>query len=198
MGNIITYETIYEILRKEKNTPELQRLSAAFFQEVIDYLQEKESLLKMQEEKGTFPREIESNRKQIENIKKIIKEIYERRENKILQLSLLSSRSERKEDLSNLLPEEKQLFTEFRNTFIQYRNSILSQVLAKKAPEIKPKDIKTENPNPLKLIRFIHTVPKFMGDDMNIYGPFEAENVASLPVKVAEVLIKRKRAEEIR
>ncbi len=198
MANIITYETIYEFLRREKYNQEIQQLSKTFFKDIINYLKEKESLLNSQQKKGTFPREVEKNKKQIENIKKILKELYERRENKIIQLALLSSRSSKKDDLSILLPEEKQLFNEFKNTFIQYKNSILNQVLAQKIPEIKPKDIKTEKPNSTKLVRFIHTVPKFVGNDLNIYGPFESENLASLPIKVADVLIKRKRAQEIK
>lgn len=198
MANIITYETIYGILRQEKYNSEIQILSKTFFKDIINYLKEKESLLKSQKEKGTFPKEVEKNKKQIENIKKILKELYERRENKIIQLALLSSRSDKKDDLSNLLPEEKQLFNEFKNTFIQYKNSILNQVLSKKIPDIKPKDIKIEKPNSTKLVRFIHTVPKFIGTDLNIYGPFESENLASLPLKVADVLIKRKRAQEIK
>lgn len=198
MANIITYETIYEILRKEKYNQEIQKLSKTFFKDIINYLKEKESLLKSQQQKGTFPREVEKNKKQIENIKKLLKELYERRENKILQLALLSSRSDKKEDLSNLLPEEKELFNDFKKTFIQYKTNILDKILTQKLPEVKPKDIKIEKPNSTKLVRFIHTVPKFMGDDLNIYGPFDSENLASLPSKVADVLIKRKRAEEIK
>ena len=68
----------------------------------------------------------------------------------------------------------------------------------KKIPDIKPKDIKVEKPNSTKLVRFIYTVPKFVGNDLNTYGPFESENLASLPLKVADVLIKRKRAQEIK
>lgn len=198
MANIITYETIYEILRKEKYNPEIQKLSKTFFQDIINYLKEKESLLKSQQKKGTFPRETEKNKKQIENIKKILKELYERRENKIIQLALLSSRSDKKDDLSNLLSEEKQLFNEFKNIFIQYKSNILDKVLTQKLPELKPKDIKIEKPNSTKLVRFTHTVPKFIGDDLYTYGPFESENLASLPAKVADVLVKRKRAEEIK
>ena len=37
-----------------------------------------------------------------------------------------------------------------------------------------------------------------MGEDLKIYGPFEKEDVSNIPRKVAEVLIKKNRAEEIK
>lgn len=198
MANIITYETIYENLRKEKYQQELQKLSKTFFQDVINYLKEKESLLKMQEEKGNFPKEIENNKKQTENLKKILKELYERRETKIIQMALLSSRGNENFDLSMMLPEEKLLFNDFKKTFSHYKEEILNKLLSQKIPEIKPKDINIEKPNSTKLVRFLQTLPKFMGNDLNIYGPFEQENLASLPLKVADLLIKKKKVEEIK
>lgn len=198
MPNVITYETIYETLRKEKYNQELQKLSKTFFQDIINLLKQKEALLKSQEKKGIFPKEIEKNKKQIENIKKLLKEIYERRENKILKLALLSSRSNKKEDLSNLLPEEKMLFYDFKTKIIEYKENILNNILSQKTPKLKPKDIKTEKPKFTKLIRFIKSVPRFIGNDLHIYGPFESEDLASLPSEVADTLIKRKRAQEIK
>ena len=48
-----------------------------------------------------------------------------------------------------------------------------------------------------RLVRFLNAVPKFVGNDMNTYGPFDTEDVANLPEKVSEILIKNNRAEEI-
>jgi DNA replication initiation complex subunit (GINS family) len=63
----------------------------------------------------------------------------------------------------------------------------------------KPKAIKTqEEQNDTKLVRFINAVPRFVGDDLNIYGPYEEQDVANLPQKVVKVLIDKNRAEEIK
>ena len=44
---------------------------------------------------------------------------------------------------------------------------------------------------------YVKYVPKFVGEDMNAYGPFKSEDVGNIPIKVAEILIKNKKAVEI-
>ena len=84
---LITYETLYEYLRKEKVYPELQQLDTDFFKKVTKYLEEKNNILESHSKKDSmFSKvEIEKTSRQISNIKKILKEIYEKRENKIIQ-----------------------------------------------------------------------------------------------------------------
>ena len=48
-----------------------------------------------------------------------------------------------------------------------------------------------------KLVRFLHSVPKFVGKELEEYGPFEEEDVASLPAELADVLVRKGRAEEL-
>ena len=38
----------------------------------------------------------------------------------------------------------------------------------------------------------------FMGTDMREYGPYEEEDISKLPIEIADVLISKERAEEIR
>ncbi|MGC8999287.1 MAG: hypothetical protein ACP5JW_07900, partial [Candidatus Bathyarchaeia archaeon] len=47
------------------------------------------------------------------------------------------------------------------------------------------------------LLRFLKDVPAIVGQDMKIYGPFKAEDVASVPVENAKILIRQGLAEEI-
>ena len=48
---IITYETLYELLRKEKIRTELQNLDPEFFKHVVTYLNDKEAILQSQSKK---------------------------------------------------------------------------------------------------------------------------------------------------
>ena len=70
--DIITYETLYEILRREKYNQELQTLDKEFFKNTTTYLNEKESILESQKQKSSIfsATEINKTKKQIENIKK--------------------------------------------------------------------------------------------------------------------------------
>jgi len=52
-------------------------------------------------------------------------------------------------------------------------------------------------PNKKSLVRFLHAVPKFVGVDMNVYGPYDNHDIANLPSNIAEVLISKERAEVI-
>ena len=47
------------------------------------------------------------------------------------------------------------------------------------------------------VLRFLRDVPAIIGADIKTYGPFKAEDVASLPVENAKVLIKQGLAEKI-
>ena len=201
---IITYDALYEFLRKEKSSPELQKIDKNFFFDVIRYLKDKQALLDSQKTKATiFTLEVEKAQTQLNNVRKILKELYERRENKIIQIALFSSRLQEKQDTSSMLPEELNLYKTLADTMSSHRTSILYRVMAATPPELpitEPKDIKTDKKgsDEASLIRFVHAVPQFVGEDMNKYGPFEEEDVANLPSGVAKLLITKNRAEEIK
>ena len=192
---IITYETVYETLRKEKFKNDLQQLEENFFNDVVMYMTErKKTLLSSESKDSIFASEnIIKTKKQIENIQKIISELYERRETKLIQLALTASRTNYPQDSSSMTFEEKKLYFDLVNKLNTYRENILNNILSGKIPELKEESNKDE----LKLIKFLESVPQFIGDDLKTYGPFETEEVANLPKRVSEILLKNKRAEEI-
>ena len=201
---IITYESLYEMLRREKFRKELQELDPKFFKNVLKYLEEKKSILKSQETKDSVfaSKSIITTRRQLENLQKILKDLYERRESKILQLALFNSRTDTESmDMGVLLKEEKALYDEIKACLNGFRGDVLLRLLEGKLPDLsnKPKVLKSEKETQrkAKMVRFLQAVPQFVGDDMVTYGPFEAEDVANLPINVCDVLIKRERAEEI-
>lgn len=194
MTNLITYETLFEILQKEKARKELQRLDDNFSSNFIRYLDEKTSILNSQKSKDSiFSNEVGKTEKQVDNIRRIIKDLYDRRERKIVEAALFSARNPKKVQQfeSAMLQEEKYLFVKLTEDLSNSRESILRNLLEGKKPEIEKKEsIKEEN----ILIKFISAVPKFVGLDSNIYGPFEKEDISSLPVQISSILINKKRA----
>jgi len=198
---IITYETLYEIMRREKFRPELQKLNKEFFDDFIKYLEEKKVILESQQKKKSIftSSETEKTKRQIENTKKIIRELYEKRESKILQLAIFASRNHDNPVFNEMLDEEKKFFKELLETINNYRNNILHNLIKGKNPEIKekPKELKIEKKDLIKMVRFLQPIPKFVGTDLNIYGPFEEEEIAAIPSEIADLLTKKKKTEII-
>lgn len=205
---IITYEALYEILRREKARPEIQKLDETFFSDVIEYIEEKKSFIESQSKSESIfsATELEKTKKQLENVQKILKELYEKREHKILQLALISSRTNNNfNNMESLLPEERSICLEMLKVLSGSRNNILNSLINGQLPKkledyskTKPKEINTDaKGEENKLIRILSPLPKFMGPNLEVYGPFEQETVVNLPSEIANLLIKNKKAEEI-
>jgi len=197
----ISYEVLFELVRREKDRDELQQLEGTFYQDLVEYLNEKNQILREQKTKlETFSAdESENSERQIENIRRLISKLYEIRERKIIMMALTKSKT--KSNIVNtaaMLKEEQKLFNELVAVFDKYRQDVLVSLLMAKAPGDKDKPLETEEQKQkTKMVRFLHAVPKFLGKELEVYGPFEEEDVASLPEEIAEVLINKDRAEEI-
>lgn len=188
---VITYETLYELLRREKYRAELQQLDKTFFSDVSNYLSGKKKLLDAQQARPTpFSLELQKTQKQYENVQKIIKELYEKRENKIIQLALFSSKLNNQSMPQNMLAEEEALYRDVMKILDKYREEILFNLL-------EPKLTEEPSVKDTKMIRFTSSIPKFVGDDLKTYGPYEGGDVAEFSLKIADLLIKKGRAMEV-
>ena len=205
---LITYETLFELLKRERERSDLQKLEPGFFSDTISYIKDKKKILDAKSDSVFAPEERKKTERQLENIYKIIKELYEKREKKIIQLALDKSRTQSNLiDTTPLLKEEKVFFDAATDLLDSYRQAILYTVLNEKLPFMAPleeKKQKTEFKSALeiskstRLVRFSYHVPKFVGTELEEYGPFEEEDIASLPTEIADVLINKGKAEEIK
>ena len=208
----ITYETLFELLKKEKDMTDLQKLEPSFFDDFVDYLNEKKKMLDREDTLFSYD-EKKKVEKQIENARKIIKEIYERREKKILNIALTKSRTKSHViDTSALLENEKRFFDETVKVLDAFRKQIIDNVISGKPvsgimiekKEINEKsNIEKDNNEKkemkdTKLVRFLCSVPKFVGKELEEYGPFAEEDIANLPTEIAELLINKEKVEEIK
>ncbi|MBW2982854.1 hypothetical protein KY327_00960 [Candidatus Woesearchaeota archaeon] len=215
----ITYETLFDLLRRERNREELQPLDETFYHDVLTYMAEKQAQIP-----ATDPTHIsgegEKARIQFQNIKRILKELYDRREKKIVMLALSAVRTDAATiDQEAFLPEERTLYDSLTNAFKERRSSVLDNVLRqqppagstpppkpapeppkpKPAPE-KPPEKQEEQPSQDKQegtkVKFLKPVPRFAGGNGEVHGPFKTGEEATLPTKIAAVLIKKGRAQE--
>ena len=204
---VITYETLFELLRNEKNRDELQKLSPNFLNEVSSYISEKQNSLNEKLNMYSEEEKIKAERQIFHLKNSILRELYEKRERKIIAMALNKSRTNTIIDTSLMLPFEKKMFDELVEIFTKNRSDFIKKIFEIKKTIVKEEiqeneedddeDENNEKETNTKLIRFLTSVPKFMGKELEVYGPFEEEDVASLPEEIAELLIKKGRAEEL-
>lgn len=200
MDSLITYERLYELLRLEKMHAEVQPLDVLFFSQVVHYVSEKQAILASQEKKESIfaSAAVVKTRKQLEQVQKILRDLYERREHKVVQLALLSSRQgSALPGVAHLLKEERELYDYLVQIFDTFRKGVLENLLSCELPHVVYGGGSVSSSSVIVLVRFLHSVPAFVGVDESVYGPFCAEDVARLPKELTDVLVKRGRAVEI-
>lgn len=215
----LTYETIFDVVMREKGREELQKIDESFFRDVASYIQEKNALRSLDDDKIL---------KQVQNIRRMLRELYERREKKILNMALAASRSSPSFiDSASMMSVEKKLFEGLLGQLDYYRKSVLNTALSLKEPSVGPSAESVQKSSDsvkpvlgefedagfkpasefgepsgsfgsLKEIRFIQFVSSFVGKELEVYGPFEAGQTAELPAELADVLISRGNAVELK
>jgi DNA replication initiation complex subunit (GINS family) len=203
----ITLDTLYDILRNETKKEELQELDPKFFYDVLVYLKEKKSYLdqKHDDDEIFSINEKEKRDYELRSIKRILKQIYEAREKKIIEIALNKSRTGSDIiDTGAMLREEKEFYKRILENFDLFRRGILLNIFKGEIPSLsfseevkeepKVKKVEENNENKIK-IKIVDSIPKFVWKDMNTYGPYEEGEVVEMFSEVAELMVKKGRAE---
>lgn len=136
----ITYETLFELLRIEKNREDLQKLDDSFFDDVLEYIKEKKMHFESKPVTQTLlfeKNEREQTRLELENTCKIIKDLYDRREKKILMTALNKAKTGiTLVNSANMLHQEKQLFHVISQDLAEFRIGILNRLVCCQKPEM--------------------------------------------------------------
>ncbi len=195
----ITYETLFEIQRRERETKELQKLDDSFFKDVLNYFKEKQEVLSKLS--AYSEDEVDRIKTQIHNAKLLLKKIYDAREKKIVEKAIIKART--KSDIintENLLKEEKILFDKLVDLLSEFRNNLLMRLIEGKDIIVKEEKKEKEEEKKEKdraIVRFLTYVPKFVGIDGKVYGPFSTDEVAVLPMEIVKVLVDKEKVEVI-
>jgi DNA replication initiation complex subunit (GINS family) len=207
----INFETLFEILRLEKRREELQELPDAFYENVKEYITEKKKILQIAKTNLFSEEEINKTEKQLSNIYKILDELYNRRETKIVNLAMMKSKSETNSALHfPLSKEEMPFFNQLKEIFVEQKKTILGRFKKEPSEVLKKTHLKTSTTNlplnstpttitnnehnsELKKVKITLTsdVPKFLGKDREIYGPYQKGQSIELSKDIANLLIKR-------
>ncbi len=174
MTEVITFELIRKIQTEEQNLPKLTKLPENFYNAISAYLEQKKQLA-LKDDKRTVL--------ETKNVKRLVEDIFNRRERKILNASIVSARTNIQPE--NLTEEEKGFYNSIVDMVKQRRDDKLQELLA-------------EDRNESSLIMFKEDAPEFVGSDLKNYGPFRKGDITRLPQDNMKVLMERGLIEEFK
>ncbi|MFH1248819.1 MAG: hypothetical protein V1660_01570 [archaeon] len=179
---MITYQELYDLLRKDKYSEQLQDLPKNFFSDVGSYIAEKKGIISKEDD--MFSDAIVKTKKQMENSIAVFKELMMRRKKKILDLAFVASETGiSKKDFENMIQYEKEIF-EIVTQKLEDATKILSNII--NGHEQK----KLQN----QLIKFNKDVESFLEENGSILGPFKKGEMANLPAAIAQILVQGEKA----
>ncbi len=178
------YNQLYAVWKKELETPELQKLPKDFYSEISSYLKKLREEGRMLDKKTAKAKLLETEMK---NVKLMVYGLIWIRYKKIVK----KTSEGQKPPIESLTTQEEKTFTEFLSLTEVYRNFVKT-VLQGQGPELK-----VEFKHKMAVLRFLREIPEIMGADIKTYGPFKAEDIASMPVENAKILIERGLAEKV-
>ncbi len=179
---MLDYNELYEYLRKEKYSEQLQPLSKSFVQDVADFLRERRH--SFVDSTDFFSDELLKSKKQFENAVSLFRELIRVRKRKILNLVFVASETGiMKRDFNTLLPFEQELF-ELLVHAIEGADKSIQQLL----------NGSREPSSEYKLVLVSQPIAEFVDMQGKIIGPFEKGVLVNLDGKVADILVSDGRA----
>lgn len=176
---MISYNDLYEILRKEKYSETLQQLSKSFLDEVREYLRDKKE--QAMQESDMFQDSVAKAKKQLENSIAIFKELILRRKKKLLNLVFVAAETGiMKRDYDNMLSFEKDIFDKLVKAFEEGDRELTMSMNGRRENEEKEKN---------KMILFNDNVEQFVDMSGKALGPFKTGELANLDSHVSEILV---------
>lgn len=177
------YNELYEIWRRELESVELTTLSPDFYSRIADYLRSIKEESRMLDKRTVKARLLKS---EMRNVKRMVRELIRTRYGK-----LVTKVTEGEKIPSDILTvEEERIYTGL-SPFAEVYRGFAKSILRGQVPK------NVEQKNKRVLLRFLKDVPAIIGADMGTYGPFRVEDVASLPIENAKILVEQGLAEKI-
>jgi len=178
------YDKLYEAWKMEKENVEIQRLPKNFYAKIADYVKKIREERRMLDEKTTKAKLL---KREFEHVNNMADELFQLRRDKVHKKSLARETVPREV----LTEEEEKLYREIL-PLAEAHQVFLKDILQGRLPRIEK-----EKKSKKILLRFVQEIPAIVGSDMKTYGPFEPEDIATLPSENARILIKQGVAVEV-
>jgi DNA replication factor GINS len=186
------YGELYAAWQREIENSTLQPLPADFYARVSDYLKRIKEETRLVDKKTLKASLLE---REMRNVNRIVKNLLKARYKKLVRM--IGGTHKMPSDL--LTSEEVMIcegFLPFADAYRRLaRNLMEGQMLMPKsvgveeAAAVKEESMKCDDMR--VVLRFLKAIPAIIGGDMKTYGPFAAEDVASVPAVNAKILVKQ-------
>ncbi len=174
---MLTYNDLYELLRKEKYSETLQLIDKNFLTDFSEYL--KKLREESKGESDLFSNTAMESKKQLENSIAIFRGLILRRKKKLLQLVFVAAETGiMKRDYETMFEFEKKVFDSLVKS-LEQGDKDLSLILNGK------NESKIEN----KMIIFSENVESFIDMSGSPIGPFIKGDLVNLDSKVSDILV---------
>ena len=178
------YNDLYEKWKKELENVELEALPPDFYRNIADYLKHLREEGRMIDRRTVKARLL---RCEMHNAKRMLCELIQARYKKLVKKVVAGE----KVSHEFLTIEEEKLCAgclPILETYQSFAKNLLRG-------QISRVDVVVQHKN--DALRFLKDVPEIIGVNMQTYGPYKAEDIASLPVGNAQILVKQGLAEKI-
>ncbi len=178
------YDELYEVWKKEKDNAEIQRLPKNFYAKIASYIKKMREENRMLDRKTTKAKLLD---REFKNVKIMVGALFRIRYKKLREKALARETVAR----TALTEEEEKLCEEVLSLTEAY------QAFSKDVLRGHLSNIEKGAQKSMVVLRFVQEIPALVGSDMKTYGPFEPEDIATLPPENARILIKQSVAVEV-
>jgi len=182
------YDELYVAWRFELENTALGSLPSDFYARAADYLRSINKETRMMDKKTLKSTLLEH---ELLRAKCMLQELIWTRYKKLVSLV-----SESKKLPSDLLTDEEESlctgYLSFAESYQKFADKLLRGQVSPELPKAPVKKVRKR-----VALRFVKAVPTIIGADMKTYGPFMVEDVASVPVENAKILVKQGLAEKV-
>ena len=187
------YDELYAAWRLEIENGELGSLPSDFYARVADYLRRIKEENTMIDKKSVKTTLLEH---EMSNATRMAQELISTRYRKLLKL-IVAGRAVPSDSLAS---EEQKLYggvLPSAEAYGKFEAGILQGQLVKINVEAAAQATEPPVVHTRVTLRFLKPVPSIIGADMKSYGPFLVEDVASVPVENAKILVKQGLAKQV-
>jgi DNA replication factor GINS len=188
------YSELYAAWEAEIGNPSMQPLPGDFYIRVLSYMHQIKGETQAVDRSNVKAALIEQERR---NVSRMVKGLLRARYKKILK-TVKGGQKLLPDILTN---EETEFLTGlllFAEAFSAFAKNLLQGQSSKPSNErLEPKAVVVETPHKRVVVRFVKAIPAIVGSDMKTYGPFQPEDVASVPVENAKILVKQGLAQNV-